>query len=207
MQLQHNKKQNLLLAINNLSGITIRPGETFSFWKLVGKPTKRKGYLMGMVLDKGRFKAETGGGLCQLTNLIYWISLHTPLIVTERYRHGYDVFPDANRTQPFGSGATCYYNYLDLQVKNETAGTFQFMFEIKNDFLVGRCYSSIPVSVAYEIIEKDHRICHESIGVYTRHNKLFRLIKDRLSGQVLDTEFVTENHAIMMYHPLLKNSD
>jgi hypothetical protein len=29
-----------------------------------------------------------------------------PLKVTERWRHTHDVFPDANRTQPFGSGAT-----------------------------------------------------------------------------------------------------
>ena len=46
----------------------------------------------------------TGGGLCQLSNLIYWMTLHTPLTITERYRHSYDVFPDSNRTQPFGSG-------------------------------------------------------------------------------------------------------
>ena len=39
------------------------------------------------------------------------MTLHTPLQVTERYRHSYDVFPDADRKLPFGSGATCAYNY------------------------------------------------------------------------------------------------
>ena len=61
----------------------------------------------GMILRNGRVASGVGGGLCQMTNLLYWMTLHTPLTVTERWRHGYDVFPDSNRTQPFGSGATC----------------------------------------------------------------------------------------------------
>ena len=57
-----------------------------------------------MVLFLGQIGGDIGGGLCQLSNLIFWMTLHTPLTVTERYRHSHDVFPDANRTQPFGSG-------------------------------------------------------------------------------------------------------
>ncbi len=103
---QQNKVKNLEIAIKKINGIVIQPGETFSYWRLIGKPTKRKGYVEGMVLYYGSFKPGVGGGLCQLSNLIYWMTLHTPLSVTERHRHSYDVFPDSNRTQPFGSGAT-----------------------------------------------------------------------------------------------------
>ena len=45
-----------------------------------------------MVLHYGSFQTGIGGGLCQLSNLIYWMTLHTPLTVTERYRHSFDVF-------------------------------------------------------------------------------------------------------------------
>lgn len=113
MQLQRNKVTNLRLACARLDGLLLRPGETMSYWYLIGKPTAGKGYLPGMILRNGGYLAATGGGLCQLSNLIYWMTLHTPLTVVERHRHGYDVFPDANRTQPFGSGATCFYPYLD----------------------------------------------------------------------------------------------
>lgn len=44
----------------------------------------------------------------------------TPLTVVERYRHSHDVFPDANRTQPSGSGATCAYPHRDLMIRNDT---------------------------------------------------------------------------------------
>lgn len=63
MYLQYNKIVNLKLAVNKLNGVIIRPGETFSYWKLIGKPTYKKGYLDGLVLcPNGTFKPGVGGG-------------------------------------------------------------------------------------------------------------------------------------------------
>jgi vancomycin resistance protein VanW len=85
MSLQRNKITNLRLAIKHIDGIMIKPGETFSFCKLVGLPTKRKGYLPGMELSFGQARAGIGGGICQISNLIHWLVIHSPLTVTERY--------------------------------------------------------------------------------------------------------------------------
>jgi len=82
--LQINKVRNLELAIEKLNNLVVLPGEVFSFWLLLGKPTKGKGYVEGFVLNNGRVEPGVGGGLCQLTNLIYWMTLHTPLAVIER---------------------------------------------------------------------------------------------------------------------------
>ena len=123
--LQENKVVNLRLAAARLDGVVLYPGETLSYWRLIGKPTRRKGYRDGMVLFLGRIGSDVGGGLCQLSNLIFWMALHTPLTVVERYRHSHDVFPDANRTQPFGSGATCAYPHRDLMIRNDTDQPFQ----------------------------------------------------------------------------------
>jgi len=49
-RLQENKIVNLRLAIQHIDGILIRPGEVFSFWVLVGRTTRRKGYVEGMQL-------------------------------------------------------------------------------------------------------------------------------------------------------------
>ena len=119
--LQEGKVVNLKLATSRLNGVVVEPGKVFSFWRLIGNPTSRKGYQQGMVLLNGRPSSAVGGGLCALSNLVYWLTLHTPLTVVERYRHSYDVFPDSNRTQPFGSGATCLYNYRDLMIRNSTS--------------------------------------------------------------------------------------
>ena len=95
MQYQYNKITNLHLAAARLDGLLLYPGETMSYWKCIGRPTYRKGYLDGMVLYCGQIRYAVGGGLCQLSNLLFWMTLHTPLTVVERYRHSHDVFPIA----------------------------------------------------------------------------------------------------------------
>ena len=202
MYLQYNKITNLRIAIKEVNGVTLYPGEAFSFWKLIGKPTARKGYLDGMVLLNGIVTSGIGGGLCQLSKLIYWMSVHTPLTIVERHRHGYDVFPDSNRSQPFGSGATCFYNYGDLLIRNDTDQDFRLDIEMSDTNLRGRWTSNDQPKYTYEVYEKDHIMQLEFWGGYTRHNSLWRRIYD-VNGQVTNDEFVVENHAIMMYSPFL----
>lgn len=204
MYLQHNKVTNLKIALKQLQGIIIAPGETFSFWYLVGNTTRRKGYLPGMMLRNGKIVEGTGGGLCQLSNLIFWIILHSPLTVTERWRHSYDVFPDANRTQPFGSGATLSYNYVDLQFKNETKQKFQLLLWLTSDYLHGNLVSDTPCKHNYQIEERNHKIVGEVWGGFSRHNQIFRKTIQKNTGQVILEEPVIENHAIMMYQPFLE---
>ena len=199
------KVVNISLAIKNLNGLVIHPGQVFSYWKLIGNPRKSKGYLMGMVLDHGKFKSGRGGGLCQLSNLIFWMTLHSPLEVIERHRHSYDVFPDVNRTQPFGSGATCVYNYRDLQIKNNTQESFQFKFEIKDKHLFGEILSSREKCFTYKIYESSHHITLEHWGGYLRHNAIYRKVFTE-DDQEIDDAFICENHGIMMYAPLLEDA-
>ncbi|WP_342479920.1 VanW family protein [Paenibacillus sp. FSL L8-0340] len=202
MQLQYNKITNLRLAVARLDGLVISPGETFSYWQTIGKLTRRKGYLDGMVLYYGGFRSGTGGGLCQLSNLIYWMTLHTPLTVTERHRHSYDVFPDEQRTQPFGSGATCAYNYLDLQLQNNTDRTYQLKLHLDDTHLYGEWRCDDKLLYHYEIYEADHVIRLKPWGGYVRSNSIRRRVFTR-SGELAGDEAVAENHALMMYSPLL----
>lgn len=204
MYLQDNKVINLQLAAAKINGLMLLPGETFSFWKTVGAPTARKGYLNGLVLERGKVKKGIGGGLCQMGNLIYWMALHTPLTVTERWRHSYDVFPDEARILPFGSGATLAYNYIDLQIRNDTDQPFQLLVWCTATHLQGEFRTKFPLSERYEVIEKEHLIRHEPQGGYSRHNRIARQVFSVASDELLREEFVTENHALMMYQPFLK---
>ena len=205
MALQRSKVTNLRLAAARLDGLTLAPGETLSFWRTVGRPTRRRGYVEGMILRNGHVASGIGGGLCQITNLLYWMTLHTPLTVTERWRHGYDVFPDSNRTQPFGSGATCFYNYMDLMVRNDTPHTWRLSLRVTETHLEGAWRADAPRDRRYQVYEKEHEIRGEYWGGFTRHNTLFRRVYS-LDGTELGDEFVTENHAVMMYNPMLEET-
>lgn len=202
MYLQHNKVTNLRLALPRLNRLLVQPGETFSYWYALGKPTRSKGYLPGLQLDQGRLKSATGGGLCQLSNLIFWLSAHTPLTIVERWRHSFDVFPDVNRTQPFGSGATCAWNYIDLQLRNDTSQPLQLHLWLDEEYLHGEWRTTTPFPERYEVYESDHLFRQEYWG-YTRHNRIARRVYDVRYGELLREEPLVENHAIMLYNPLL----
>ncbi|MBT4857288.1 VanW family protein [Candidatus Uhrbacteria bacterium] len=203
MQLQYNKIKNLGLAMANLNGLILEPGQRFSFWSLVGNPISRKGYIDGLVLKNGEVGVGIGGGLCQMTNLIYWITLHSPLVVVERWRHGYDVFPDVKRSQPFGCGATCSYPNVDLVIENPTTSRYQLSLTSSDTHLLGSWLSDEEISFRYTVREESSIIDQDVTGVYHRKNRLVRDVYDKKSGELSATEFVTENDAKMMYQPFL----
>ena len=114
--LQDNKAVNLSLAAPKVTHILIKPGETFSFWKLVGECSEKKGYLEGLTVKSGTVDRDIGGGMCQFTNLIHWMVLHSELKITEYHHHnGIDMFPDFGRKVPFGTGTSIMYNNLDYE--------------------------------------------------------------------------------------------
>ncbi len=204
MQLQFNKVTNLQLAIQKINNVVIYPGETFSLWKLVGRPNKFKGYLKGMTLHNGQISSDIGGGLCQLGNLLYWMILHSELNVRERWRHGYDVFPDINRTIPFACGATLSYNYIDLQFENNTDYWFQIHLWLDETHLHGELKANSEVFQTFEIIETDHSFQHQWWDGYTRHNKIWKKSTSVDENRV-NEELVAENNAIMMYSPFIEH--
>ena len=202
MWMQYNKITNLRLAAARVNGVLLRPGETFSYWRLIGKPSRRKGYKEGMILVNGTVRPGVGGGLCQLSNLIFWMTLHTPLTVVERHRHGYDVFPDSNRTQPFGSGATCFYPYGDLMIRNDTQDTYQLLVRVGETELEGAWRVSEAPRYRFQIAERNHEMRGEVWGGFTRHNELYQQVFDT-NGELLSERLVVRNSAIMMYSPFL----
>jgi vancomycin resistance protein VanW len=201
-ELQRNKVVNLAIAAERLDGVVVGPGQRLSFWRLVGRPTQARGFVDGLVLDHGTLTRGVGGGLCQMTNLLYWMTLHTPLTVVERWRHSYDVFPDSGRTQPFGSGATCAWPVLDLQIENRTRAAYRLSIGLTPTELAGAWSSAEPFSGTFEVYERVHLVTHEGVGRYVRHNQLWR--REYASGGRLVADLpVTENHALLMYAPFL----
>jgi vancomycin resistance protein VanW len=200
-QLQINKVTNLRIAIQNIDGILIKPGETFSFCKLVGFPSKRKGYLPGIELSFGEARPGIGGGICQISNLIHWLVLHSPMTVTERYHHSFDPFPDDGRVLPFGSGATVFYNYRDYQFTNNTEHTFQIHLWISEKCLEGELRCDKELDFAYHVYEKEHQFLKMDAQFF-RKNEIWR---DRYlkweGGRILDSSLITKNFARVTYTP------
>ena len=202
-ELQENKAVNLALAAPKISGIVIRPGQTFSFWALVGACTRKKGYLEGLVFRNGETGQAVGGGMCQFTNLIHWMVLHTPLEICEHYHHdSADFFPDYGRQVPFGTGTSIAYNYLDYRFRNPTDRVYQLIVWVDGEYLRGEIRSDRPQPEKYHIrTENECFTCED--GVWYRCGEVWREQIDRRTGQVVGRTCIRRNHARVYYDSAL----
>ena len=199
MHLQENKAVNLTIAAKKVNGILIKPGECFSFWHLVGSCPARKGYREGLAISLGRISSCIGGGMCQFTNLIHWMILHTPLEITEHHHHdGIDLFPDYGRKIPFGTGTSVMYNYLDYRFVNNTQNTFQLLVHTTNEHLCGELRTDKPLGRKYHIKTEDERFTREEDGVY-RNNHIYKECVDVRTGNLLSRVLIKKTHAKVMY--------
>ncbi len=202
MRLQYNKIKNLHIASGRMTNILIGPGETFSLWKSVGRASRFRGYVKGMLLSQGEVIEGVGGGLCQLANLLHWMALHSPLIVSERHHHSFDAFPDSGRVLPFGSGATIFYNYIDLKFYNPTSQVIQICVWLDETHLKGELRTTEPFPYSYKVIERDHKfsyVAHEK--KYYRENTLYKVQIDRKTGRCLNEQMLYKNHSEVKYIP------
>lgn len=129
--LSENKVHNLLLAARKLNGRIIGPGQMFSFWNLVERPIEKNGYKKGRAIVQNRLSEETGGGLCQLSGIIYLLAIRAGLPVIERHAHSLDLYQNEERFAPLGGDATVAWAYKDLRFKNNTNNRFCFHFHIQ----------------------------------------------------------------------------
>lgn len=200
MRLQQNKATNLRLAAARIDGLILQPGEEFSFWNTVGSATARKGYLEGLVISNSEMKTGVGGGLCQMANLIHYLVLHTPLEVTELHHHSDALFPDSKRRVPFGTGASIFYKKFDYRFKNTSPRPVQLRVWVDdNNLLNGELRGTQPLKTKYRLTEEDSYYKQEADGLFYRNSKVYRLVLDEGTREVLKKELILVNHSKVMY--------
>ncbi len=130
-----NKIDNLQIGASYINDIIIEENKIFSFWKLIGKPTKKKGFKEGRNLKDGKISSDIGGGLCQLSGIIYFTALRAGLEIVERYNHTIDIYKEEERFAPLGSDATIVYGYKDLRIKNPYPFPVKFIIDTENQYI------------------------------------------------------------------------
>ena len=182
MRYQENKVHNLRLAARTLDHILIRPGETFSFWQLVRHADRREKYKDGLELVGGRIVGAYGGGLCQMSNLLFWLFLHTPLTLIERHGHKVEAFPSTAEDLPCGTDATIHEGWLDLKVKNETSRTYQLEITLDGGNLTGRIRAG-------RAAEEDCRVYNGEVAYWREGGRTYqratvdRNVRNRATGE------------------------
>lgn len=188
IQYQYNKVFNLKLASSQLNQLVIRPGETFSFYQAIRGADKKEPYKDGLNLENGKIIASYAGGLCQLSSMLYWLFLHTPLSVIERHGHGKEDFPPTTEDLPAGTDATVSEGWLDLKVKNQTDDNWQLLISFDEEYMYGEIRCDAPASEEYEIYNTGVSYYQKSGRTYQRatvNRRIRNLDTDTSSSQVL----------------------
>ncbi|MEG0076350.1 glycopeptide resistance accessory protein VanW [Anaerorhabdus sp.] len=195
---QENKVFNLILAIEPIDGIMIKPTETFSLWRLIRYADKVTQYKEGLTVVNGETIASVGGGLCQLSNLLFDLFLHSPLTIIERHGHRMKEFPELSNHIVKGIDATIAEGWLDLKVVNETNRTYQVKLNIQNNEITATLYCDKEPEYDYEIIN-DHlhyfykdKQCIEEVDV-------IKVIKSRTNNESVRIEKCYTNRCIIAY--------
>jgi vancomycin resistance protein VanW len=199
LELQRGKEVNVRLAAALLDGIVIAPNQVFSHHHAIGRPTRRRGFRPGMELRDGHPGAGVGGGLCQVSNAVHWTALRAGMRIVERHRHGLDLFPDHERTVPFGCGATVAYNTADLRFENPFPEPIVLRARVAGGRFSCALVAEADPGVRVEVEEVGHRFVRDGAG-WVRENRLRRRIRS-IDGRVLVDEEVAHNVARVCYEP------
>lgn len=167
------KRTNVSLGAAAVDKLVIRPGEVFSFCRTVGPTTRRRGFAPGLEMHDQQFTKSHGGGLCQLSNLLFGLAVYSDAEIVERHRHSFDLFPDTDRTVPFGFGATVFYNHVDFQFRNTHDRPLLLHTWIDGDVLRGEARLAADPGWRIRVLEDGHRFFREN-GEIHRENRLLR---------------------------------
>lgn len=145
------KIHNIEIARCRLENVPIPPAAIFSFWRIVGRPSRSRGFQAGRSLLGGQLRPDYGGGLCQLSGMLYHLSLLAGLRILERHPHSRDIYDDTSRFAPLGSDATVAFGFKDLRVENNLPHPICFRVSISREKL--ECILCSPAIVKPGIIE------------------------------------------------------
>lgn len=199
-RLQQNKADNIRLACSKIDGLVMEPGETFSFWRQVGKTSKRNGFSEGRVLINGRLVAGVGGGLCNLANTLNLLALHSPLTITEMHHHSDALAPDpGNKHVPYSAGTSVNYNFIDLRFRNDTDRPIQICTWCDGDNLNAALCTTEEFPYTYRLTEENHHFHQEDDGRFFRNSLIYRETIDKATGQVVYRELNWKNHSEVMF--------
>ncbi len=119
--------------------------------------------------------------------------------IAERHRHGLDLFPDHQRTVPFGCGATVVWRHTDLRIHNPLPVPVLLRTRVEDGAFRCELRTEADPGIRVQVREEDHRFYREG-EVWMRENRIRRRIT-RPDGTLLADEEVAHNRGRVPYEP------
>jgi vancomycin resistance protein YoaR len=109
-----NRIHNVHLMADFIDGTIVKPGEVFSFNRVVGPRTAERGFLEGQMIIGSLVLPSIGGGVCQTATTLFNDAFELGLPILERTNHNLYL-----SHYPLGRDATVSWGGPDLKFKND----------------------------------------------------------------------------------------
>lgn len=111
---------NLRIASSKINGIVLKPGQSFTWSKVIGIMTQDQGYRKAIAYVNGENRLFVGGGVCQVSTTLYQCAKNSGMKIIERHEHGKAVSYIES-----GEDATVTLGLRDFIFKNTTSSTIK----------------------------------------------------------------------------------
>lgn len=177
-----NKLHNIRIASQRIESLIIYPQQILSFWQAIGAPNQQNGFKKGRNIIAGKLQEDYGGGLCQISGMLYHLALIAGLEILERHNHSIDIYKESERYTPLGADATVVYGYKDLRIINNHTFPIQFKFDVSKTAFVGQLYSPQLIEAKQVIFERTLLVDKTIVTTQEkRHPKNIRLAQSTYS--------------------------
>ncbi len=200
---QVNKVDNLKIVSKTMNHILIKPRETFSFCYLAKHAKKYGKYKDGLVLVNNKIVPQKGGGICHLSNLLYYLFLRTPLTIVERHGHKIKSFPNPDKDSLEGIDATINSGWLDLKVRNDTDKTYQIVIDFDSHYMYGKILSDEKMNTVHTIINENFKYIRKNEKIYESIS-VVKVIEAKESKKILE-KIKLYDEVVEVNYPLPKN--
>ena len=110
-----NRIDNVALAAQSINGIVLAPGQQFDYNEALGERTTERGYKAAGAYSGGQVVQEVGGGICQVSSMVYYAALLSNLQIDTRTCHYFPV----SYVNP-GMDATVSWGGPEFRFRNDT---------------------------------------------------------------------------------------
>jgi len=107
---------NITTGAMQFNDLVLAPGQSFSFWDLLGPVSVDRGYAFAGAIIEGKSDENViGGGLCQVSTTLFNAVARAGFEIDERHAHGYYI-----DRYPLGFDAAVFEPGVDFKWKNDT---------------------------------------------------------------------------------------
>lgn len=174
---------NIHRAAKWMDGVIVKPGEVFSYNKAVGERTEARGFVPGIMIDKGVFKKDWGGGVSQVATTTWNAAWFSGLELLQHKPHSFYI-----SRYPPGRESTVAWPSVDVKFRNNSGHPIFVDTSYTNNSVTVTIYGTKFVEVEtetgprikpvkFKVLENDAEECLFQEGVPGFTIDVWRILK------------------------------